>query len=49
MAKNGKTMACIVGYTVRDIINLANELEIPREDIVSILPFAGQIYLFYYK
>lgn len=49
MSKDGKIMTCIVGYTVRDIINQANELEIPREDIVSILPLAGQIYLFYYK
>lgn len=49
MFKDGKIMTCIVGYTVRGIINQANELEIPREDIVSILPFAGQIYLFYYK
>lgn len=49
MTKNGKTMTCIVGYTVRDIINQVNELEIPREDIVSILPLVGQIYLFYYK
>ena len=49
MSKDDKIMTCIVGYTVRDIINQANELEIPREDIVSILPLAGQIYLFYYK
>lgn len=49
MIKDGKIMTCIVGYTVRDIINQVNELEIPREDIVSILPLAGQIYLFYYK
>lgn len=49
MVKDGKIMTCIIGYTIRDIINQANELEIPREDIVSILPFAGQIYLFYYK
>lgn len=49
MAKDGKIMTCIIGYTIRDIINQANELEIPREDIVSILSFAGQIYLFYYK
>lgn len=49
MSKDGKIMTCIIGYTVRDIINQANELEIPREDIVSILPLAGQIYLFYYK
>lgn len=49
MSKDGKIMTCIVGYTVRDIINQANKLEIPREDIVSILPLTGQIYLFYYK
>lgn len=49
MVKDGKIMTCIVGYIVRDIINQVNELKIPREDIVSILPLAGQIYLFYYK
>lgn len=49
MSKDGKIMTCIVGYTVRDIINQANELEIPREDIVSIFVLGGQIYLVFYK
>lgn len=49
MSKDGKIMTCIVGYTIRDIINQANELKIHKEDIVSILPLTGQIYLFYYK
>lgn len=49
MAKNGKTMTCIVGYTVRDIINQVNELEIPREDIVSMFVLGGQVYLVFYK
>lgn len=49
MSKDGKIMTCIVGYTVRDIINQANELEIPKEDVVGMFTLGGQIYLVFYK
>ena len=49
MTKDGKVMTCIVGQTVRNIVAQANELEIPREDIISIFTLGGQIYLVFYK
>lgn len=49
MTKDGKIMTCIVGQTVRDIINQANELDISKEDIVNMFTLGGQIYLVYFK
>lgn len=49
MTKDGKIMTCIVGQTVRNIVAQANELEIPREDIISMFALGGQIYLVFYK
>lgn len=49
MVKDGKIMTCIAGQTVRNIVAQANELEIPREDIVSMFALGGQIYLVFYK
>ena len=49
MTKDGKVMACIVGQTVRNIVAQANELEIPREDIINMFALGGQIYLVFYK
>ena len=49
MGEKNKVMTCIVGQTIRSIISQANELGIPREDIVNIFTLSGQIYLVYYK
>lgn len=49
MTRDGKAMTCIVGQTVRSIVAQANELEIPREDIISVFALGGQIYLVFYK
>ena len=49
MTRNSKTMVCIVGSTVRNVIEQANQLEIQREDVVNIFALGGQIYLIYYK
>lgn len=49
MTKDGKVMTCIVSQTVRNIVAQANELEIPREDIISMFALGGQIYLVFYK
>lgn len=49
MDEKNKVMTCIVGQTIRGIINQANELGISKEDIVSMLTASGQIYLVYYK
>lgn len=44
-----KLMSCIVGSSVRDIVNRAVELEIPREDIVNMFVLGEQVYLIFYK
>lgn len=49
MSKEGKIMSCIVGYTIRDIINQVNEYKLQKEDIVSIFSSEGRIFLIYYK
>lgn len=48
--KEEKTLiTCIIGSTVREVIKQAQELEIRREDIVSMFPLGGQIYLVFYE
>lgn len=49
MGKEKKILTCIVGPTVRSIIQRANELEIQREDIINMFALGGQVYLCYYK
>ena len=49
MSEKKKVMTCIIGQTIRSIISQANELGIPKEDIVNIVTLGGQIYLVYYK
>ena len=49
MGDNNKLRTCIVGQKIRSIISQANELGIPREDIVNMFTLGGQIYLVYYK
>ena len=48
--KEKKTLiTCIIGSTVREVIKQAQELEIRREDIVSMFTLGGQIYLVFYE
>ena len=47
--KEKRVLTCIVGPTVRSIIQQANELEIKKEDIINMFALGGQIYLIYYK
>lgn len=48
--KEKKTLiTCIIGSTVREVIKQAQELEIRRENIVSMFPLGGQIYLVFYE
>ena len=49
MGEKNKVMTCIVGQTIRSIISQANELGIPREDIVNMLTLGERIYLVFYK
>ena len=49
MTKKEKIITCVIANNMRKIISMAQELEIKREDIVSILAMEGQIYLVFYK
>lgn len=44
-----QVMAALVANTIRGIVRTANEEEIKREDIVSLLKENGQFVLVYYK
>lgn len=48
MTKEGKILTCVVGDTIRNVVKQANELNIEKEDIVSMFTLNGQIYLVYY-
>lgn len=43
-----KFMYAIYGDTIREIVNLSNEIGIKREDIVSLIKDGGQFILTYY-
>ena len=49
MDKNGKTMTCITGWTMREVVDKANEIGISREDIVGVYVLRDQIYLIFYS
>lgn len=38
MVKNGKMMIAVEAQTIRELVDLANDYKIPREDVVSIFP-----------
>lgn len=49
MIKNGKMMVAIEAQTIRELVDLANDYKIPREDVVSILPSReGYVMAYYY-
>lgn len=41
-------MVAIEAQTIRELVDIANEDKIPREDIVSILPSKGGYIMIYY-
>lgn len=47
--KEGKMMVATEAQTVRELVDLANDCKISREDIISILPSReGYIMIYYY-
>lgn len=49
MVKNGKMMIAAEAQTIRELVDLANDYKIPREDVVSILPSKeGYVMVYYY-
>lgn len=49
MVKGHKVMTAIYAPHMRALVDLANELQIPRQDIVSINNNGGEVVLIYYK
>nr|UVM91995.1 MAG: hypothetical protein [Bacteriophage sp.] len=47
--KTPRIMTALTATTVRGIVNSANEVDIKREDIVSLLKENGQFVLVYFK
>lgn len=49
MIKNDKIMNAFEAQTIRELVDLANDYKIPREDVVSILPSReGYVMVYYY-
>lgn len=49
MVNNGKIMNAVESQTIRELVDLANDYKIPREDVVSILPSReGYVMVYYY-
>ena len=45
---NGKLLHATKSRTLRELVAKANKLQIPREDIVAVLPENGSYVLLYY-
>lgn len=49
MVKEGKVMSAIESQTLRELVDFANDYNIPREDIINILPSKeGYAMVYYY-
>lgn len=48
MTKKGKIMTAVSAPHIRALVDIANELKIPREDVISILNNNGEVVLIYY-
>lgn len=48
LQNNGKLLHAVKGRTLRELVEKANELNIPREDIIQILQESGYYILLYY-
>ena len=49
MVKRGKIMTALPAPHIRALVDMSNELKIPREDVVSILDRGEEVVLIYYK
>lgn len=48
MIKNGKIMHCVSAHTLRELVDISNELSIERNDVVGIVSGDKKYYLVYY-
>ena len=50
MTKDGKLLHATRAGSIRELVDRANQLEIPREDVITVLPENGYyVLLYYYK
>lgn len=49
MTKDNKVMTALPAPHIRALVDLANQLSIPREDVVTIINGQDQIILIYYR
>lgn len=49
ISKDGKTMTALSAPHIRALVDNANDLQIPREDIVTIISEPDQVVLIYYR
>lgn len=49
MVKDGKVMTALTAPHIRALVDIANEIQIPREDVITILDKGDQVVLIYYK
>lgn len=45
---NSKVLHATRGRTIRELVDKTNELKIPREDVITILPESGYYVILYY-
>lgn len=49
VSRNDKMMTALTAPHIRSLIDRANELEIPREDVITIIDKKDEIVLIYYS
>lgn len=49
MVKDGKIMTALPAPHIRALVDMANEMEIPREDVITILDRGDEVVLIYYR
>lgn len=49
MVKDGKIMTALPAPHIRALVDMANEIEIPREDVITILDRGDEVVLIYYR
>lgn len=49
MTKKGKVMTALPAPHIRALVDMANDMKIPREDVVTILDKGEEVVLIYYR
>ena len=47
MGEESTYIKCLIGSSVREVINKANEIGITKSEIINIFPLKDQVYLVY--